>query len=121
MPVSQSFLDMLVDMLAPIGPVSARRMFGGAGLYSNDVMFAIIDDDALYLKGNEASAAKFEAEGCGKFTYDGKSKPVSMSYWRAPERLFDDPDELVAWARDAITASQAKKRASASGRRKTRS
>lgn len=106
MPVSQSFIDMLVDTLAPIGPVSARRMFGGAGLYADGVMFALIDEDALYLKGDGASAGKFEAEGCKRFTYDGKAAPVSMSYWRAPERLFDDSDEMIAWAREAIATAR---------------
>ncbi|MGQ0457415.1 MAG: TfoX/Sxy family protein [Hyphomicrobium sp.] len=124
MPVSQSFLDMLRELLAPVGGITVRKMFGGASLYADGVLFALVDDDALYLKGDEATAARFEAEGCKRFTYEGKMRPVSMSYWRAPERLFDEPDEMVEWAREALgvarAASMAKARGGAGTSRKRR-
>jgi DNA transformation protein len=77
-------------------------MFSGAGLYADGVMFAILVDDTLYLKADELFARAFAAEGKGPFTYRRKGRaPVAMSYWEVPERLLDDPEELVAWARRA--------------------
>jgi DNA transformation protein and related proteins len=102
MTASQGFLDLLRELLAPIGPITIRRMFGGASIYADGVLFALVDDDALYLKADDVTKARYEAEGLRPFTYEGKTKPVSMSYWRAPERLYDDPDEMAAWAREAI-------------------
>ena len=71
-------------------------MFGGAGVYADGVMFAILVDDTLYLKADETSAEAFAAEGKGPFTYRPKGRAaVAMSYWEIPERLLDDPDELI--------------------------
>lgn len=117
MPVSQSFLDMLKDVLAPVGAITARRMFGGASLYADGVLFALVEEDALYLKGDAASAKRFEDEGMPRFTYEGQTGPISVSYWRAPERLFDDPDEMAEWARLAISVGRAEAAGKAAKRR----
>ena len=102
MATSAGYLDMLCELLAPLGDIRVKRMFGGAGLYADDVMFALIDDDTLYFKADASTRARYEAEGLGPFVYDGKKRPVEMSYWRAPERLYDEPEEMLEWARDAI-------------------
>lgn len=102
MAVSPGFAEMLIDALAPLGPVAVRRMFGGGGVYCDGVMFGLIADDALHLKADETSRKPFEDERCGPFVFGGKGKTVSTSYWRIPERLLDDPDELVEWARVAL-------------------
>jgi DNA transformation protein len=82
-------------------------MFGGAGIYCDGHVFAFVDDDQLFLKTDEAGRVAFEAEGMGPFTYQTKHGPGTlMSYWRAPERLFDDPDEMVAWARTALAVAR---------------
>ena len=110
MAVSQSFLDQLREILAPLGTISIRRMFGGASVYADGILFALADDDVLYLKADELTKRRYEAAGLGRFTYDGKTGPVSMSYWRAPERFYDEPDDMQDWAREAIAvASKAKK------------
>ena len=71
-------------------------MFSGAGVYADGVMFAILAEDTLYLKADEFSARAFADEGKGPFTYRPKGRgPVAMSYWEVPERLLDDPEELV--------------------------
>jgi DNA transformation protein and related proteins len=106
MAASNGFLDLLRELLSPVGTITIKRMFGGASVYADGVLFALIDDDVLYLKGDDATAARFDAEGLGKFTYDGKTGPVSMSYWRAPERLYDDPEEMAEWAREALAAAR---------------
>lgn len=106
MAVSEEFKTFLTDQLSGFGPVSIRRMFGGAGVFHHGLMFALIADDTLYLKADDVSEAAFEAEGLGPFTYEAaRGKRTIMSYWQAPERLFDDPDELSAWAARAYEAA----------------
>jgi DNA transformation protein and related proteins len=108
--VSDGYKAFLADLLSGFGPVSIRNMFGGAGVYADGVMFAILIDDTLYLKADEASAQTFAAEGKGPFTYRPKGRAaVAMSYWEIPERLLDDPDELAAWARRAHDVARAAK------------
>lgn len=96
------------DLFAAFGPVDVRRMFGGEGLYRDGVMFALVADGALYLKADERSVAAFERERCQPFTHETRGgRRAVMSYWRLPERLYDDPDELATWARQALLAAQA--------------
>ncbi len=110
MPVTDGYKDYVRDVLAAFGPVTILTMFGGAGVYTDGVMFALIVDDILYLKADAAFPGAFAAEGKGPFTYRPKGRrPVAMSYWEAPERLLDDPDELVHWARRAHAIATAAK------------
>jgi DNA transformation protein and related proteins len=105
--VSDSFIALLQDQLRGMGSVSVRRLFGGAGLYAAGTMFALVSDETLYLKADETTRADFEAEGMQPFSYATKDGPNTlMSYWRAPERLFDDPDEMLAWATRALAAAK---------------
>lgn len=98
--------ELLIEHLAPLGRITIRRMFGGAGVYCDGVIVALIADDALYLKVDDANRPDFEAEGMAPFSYDTKTGRTTItSYWRMPERLFDEADELVAWARKALQAS----------------
>lgn len=107
MAVSQEFLDFLQEALRGLGPVDARRMFGGAGLSVEGLTFAIVVDEALWLKVDDETRATFEAEGCEPFGYTAKGgRRVVMSYQRAPDRLLDDADELVAWGRMALAAAR---------------
>ena len=121
---SAGFLAFLDEQLAGLGPVSIRRMFGGAGVFADGIMFALVSDDTLYFKVDETTRADFEAEGMGAFTYATKDgRNTLMSYWRAPERLFDEPDEMLAWARKALTiarSADARKAGKASKRRPAR-
>ena len=105
MAASEGFAELLQDLLAPLGAISIRRMFGGAGVYCNGTMFGLIDGDALYLKVDDTNRPDFQAEGLRPMVYDAKGKPIEMSYWRAPERLLDDPDEMLDWARKSIAVS----------------
>jgi DNA transformation protein len=101
--------DRIVEMFAAFGPVVPRRLFSGFGVFSDGTMFALVARDTLYLKADRQTVAVFEAEGQGPFTYAAKGAKGGnrsiMSYWRAPDRLYDDPDELAAWARDALAAA----------------
>jgi DNA transformation protein len=107
MSVSESYLDFIKDLLSDFGQVTARRMFGGAGLYEGGVMFGLIIDDVLYLKANQAFATKFAAEDMTPFAYTAAGRRVSTSYWRVPERLLEDRDELRNWAQQARQVARA--------------
>ena len=106
--------EFIRDLFAPFGPVTVRRMFGGAGIYREGVMFALVFDGAIFLKVDEASIPDFEREGSRPFVYTrakspGKVGRASLSYWRLPERLYDDPEELAVWAERALAIAQRKK------------
>lgn len=77
-------------------------MFGGAGVYADGVMFGLVADDTLYLKADDETRRAFEAEGLDRFGYDARGKRIDLPYWRVPERLLDDPEQMVAWARTAL-------------------
>jgi DNA transformation protein len=108
--------EFIRDLFAQFRPVTVRRMFSGAGIYCDGVMFGLVVRGTIYLKADEASLADFEREGSGPFTYTrGKasSRPSeqALSYWRLPDRLYDDRDELAVWAERALAIAQRKKMA----------
>ena len=85
-----------------------RRMFGGAGLCRDGLMFALIADDTLYLKVDDRNRPDFEAEGMTPFSYQRKGETAALkSYYEAPPELADDAEAFSAWARKAITAALA--------------
>jgi DNA transformation protein len=103
--------DRIVEAFAAFGPVVVRKMFGGFGIYSEGTMFALAHDGHMYLKADRNDAAAFEREGQGPFSYTAKGgKRVVMSYWRLPDRLYDDPDELAVWARASLAVALGSKR-----------
>ena len=111
--------DAIQELFAAFGAVAVRRMFGGAGLYADGVMFGLVSDGQIYLKADAATAADFERERCAPFEYGTKTgKRAVMSYWRLPDRLYDDPDALALWARKALAAAQRSAAAKPQGRRK---
>ena len=100
------FHEFVAELFGPLGPISVKRMFGGAGVYCRDVMFGLIADDTLYLKVDDESRALFDAEGLSPFSYRTKSgKRAAMSFYECPSRLFDDPDEAHLWGRRAYDAA----------------
>ena len=104
--LSDGFREFLEEQFAPVGGVTFRSMFGGLGIFRDGTMFALVADDTLYFRVDDGNQPDFEAEDSQPFTYQGKGKPMAMAYWRAPERLFDDADEFVRWANNAIDASR---------------
>ena len=108
MAVSSDYVDFVLEQLAPLGVLTSRKMFGGVGLYANGLFFALIDDDVLYLKGDVALKADFEAAGSHAFDPFGEGKP--MAYWSAPVDALDDSDLLVAWARRSVEVATARKK-----------
>ena len=80
-------------------------MFGGAGVFREGLMFGLIADEVLYLKVDETTKPDFEAEGTSPFMYSKDGKAMEMAYWRLPERLYDDADELTEWAHRAFAVA----------------
>lgn len=111
MSASPEFYAHLVDLLSRLGPVSVRRMFGGAGLYHGGVMFALVFEDTLYLKVDDRNRADFAAAGMGPFTYDTDSGEISMSYYEAPPEAMEDGEMMRDWARKSLDAALAAKTA----------
>ena len=107
MAASPEFIAQIEEMLAPLGPIRIRRMFSGAGIFCDGVMLGLIMEDVLYLRTDEAGRAAFEAEGMGPFVYTARGRRVSVSHWQAPDRLLDEADELVEWARRALAVARA--------------
>ncbi len=106
--------DFIAELFAPFGRVTVRRMFGGAGLFTEGLMFGLVFDGAIFLRVDEASIPDFEREGSAPFVYTRARSPGRvgrhlLSYWRLPERLYDEPDELVSWARRALAIAERRK------------
>jgi len=107
MAVSSDYLDYVHDQLSGLGGVSSRRMFGGAGLYCDEFFFALIDDDTLYLRVDDANRADFTTRGMGQFRPYPDSPQLSMSYYETPVDVLEDAAALVAWARRSVAAAMA--------------
>ncbi len=117
MAVSNAFIEQAQDLFHPFGAIRVRKMFGGAGVYCDNLFFALLDDGAIFFKADEETRGTFERRGLSKFTVEMKDGPVSMSYYTAPEEIFDDDDELRQWTTLALDAARRaakfKKKASA--------
>lgn len=106
MAISAEYRAFVEELFEPAFPVRIRAMFGGAGVYTDDVMFAIIADERVYLKADDVTRPGFEAEGCGPFVYTGPDgKEMAMSYYALPDRLYDEPGEIREWALKALDAA----------------
>jgi DNA transformation protein and related proteins len=106
--------EFVRELFARFGPVSVNRMFGGAGIWSGGLMFALEFDGVIYLRVDDASLADFAREGSKPFVYPraktpGKIGRPSRAFWRLPERLYDDPDQLAVWATRALAIAGQRK------------
>jgi len=104
MPVSAEYRAYVEELFEAMGPVTVRSMFGGAGIFAGEVMFGLIARDTIFLKVDDENRGDYEAEGLKPFAY-GRDGSRTMSYFEMPERLYDDPEELVQWARKAVDAA----------------
>ena len=104
--MNESFLEFIREQFSIIGPILVKRMFGGAGIYLDGVMFGLIADDVVYLKVDDSNRADYENAEMEPFIYDGKSKPVQMPYYQLPEEILEDQDQLKPWATKAVAVSQ---------------
>ena len=102
------FVSHCLELLAPLGRTLSRRMFGGHALYVDGLCMALIIQDTLYLKVDDASRALFEREGCKPFTYTAKNQDIhSLGYYTAPDAAMESPAEMLPWARRGLAAAVA--------------
>lgn len=105
MPPGNEFVQNLHEVFALFGPVRARRMFGGYGIYHDGLMFALVADNELYLKVDEVSRSSFIELGLSPFEYLKNGKPIKMSYYLAPDEIFEDAEVACEWASLAYAAA----------------
>ncbi len=106
MSVSAAYVDLVMDLLYGMGPVTKRRMFGGVGLFLDGTMFGLVTQETLYLKADDFNQPDFLEQGLPPFTYSRQGKEVALSYFEAPSDGFDDPDIMVTWARKSWAAAR---------------
>ncbi len=99
------FVEYLKEVFEQFGSIQARKMFGGYGIYHDGIMFGLVADDTLYLKADEATAEHFVLRSLEQFKYDKGNKVVKMSYYLAPDEIFDDPEVATIWAQRALEAA----------------
>jgi DNA transformation protein len=126
MAVSRGFLEHALDLLSLAGPVRARAMFGGYGLYLRDAMFGLLDDDEIFLKTDDACRQEFVDAGCEQWVYPSPKGPMATQYFRPPDDAHEDAEAMLPWAGLAIAAARraardkAEKAKAREGRKRTR-
>jgi DNA transformation protein len=106
MVASVEFAGLLCDELAPLGHVTTRRMFGKTGVFCEGVMFGMVAEDVLYLRVDRYNRATFkEVESFPSLNYVKGGRTIDLSFWRVPDRLFDEHEELIAWSQAALAAA----------------
>ncbi|NJN47504.1 MAG: TfoX/Sxy family protein [Candidatus Competibacteraceae bacterium] len=103
--MADEFVAYLLELLHAFGPVRARAMFGGYGLYREGLMFGLVADDMLYLKVDDQSRTEFIAQGLTPFVYHKQGKPYSMSYYLAPLEALEDAELMRQWAQKGYAAA----------------
>jgi DNA transformation protein len=102
--MSREFANHVCDILSPLGPVTAKGMFGGFGIYLDGLMFGLIADEVLYFKADSQSSPSYEAAGMAPFK-PWEHKPMTMPYWEVPAEVLDEEDDFRAWGRAAFEAA----------------
>lgn len=104
--MDEAAIQELFASAPELAPIRAKRMFGGLGVYSGDLMFGLVAYGELYLKVDDTTKPAFEAAGARPFVYESKGKRAVMSYWTLPDPALDDPDEAARWGRLALQAAK---------------
>jgi DNA transformation protein len=102
---TNEFVTHCLELLTPLGIARSRHMFGGHGLYVDDLFVALVAFDRLYLKADAQTRSRFEAAGCEPFVYDGKGQSVTLGYFSAPDEAIESPHGMQPWARLALEAA----------------
>ena len=108
MPVTPEYRDFALEQLGRVAPVTSRAMFGGVGIYSEGLFFALLDDDTAYLKVDDSNRGDFEAAGMGPFRPFGDEQ--AMGYYELPADLLEDADALRRWVSKALDVARAARR-----------
>ena len=109
MPVTDSFVEFVLEQLDPVGPITPKRMFGGVGLYAGELFFALLAGDVLYLKADNSTRREFEAAGARPFQPYPDRGSGTMQYYSVPAAILEDSDELIAWAKKSVAIARAQR------------
>jgi DNA transformation protein len=107
MAASQAYLAYVLEQLAGLEGLASRRMFGGFGIYSSGVFFALISGDTLYFKVGDANRPDYAARGMRQFRPFAARPQLSTGYYELPAEVLEDPEQCVGWARRSIAAAAA--------------
>jgi DNA transformation protein len=113
------YVEFLKEVFQQFGPIQLRRMFGGYGLFHKGLMFGVVAEDVLYLKADETLSPFFEERELNQFQYQKRGKTYKLSYYMAPEEIFDDPVEAKGWAARAYEAAVRSKKPVKKSKKKT--
>jgi len=102
---SSEFVEFVAEQMSFVGGLRVRAMFGGFGVYRDDFIFAIIDDDRLYFKADSITRVEFEVKGLSPFTYVARGKSMTMQYFEAPPEVFEEPEAMRSWVQKACEAA----------------
>jgi DNA transformation protein len=108
------------DLFAAFGPISLRRFFGGEAIQSGDIMFGMIFDERIYFKTDEHTRNAFVAEDTEPFAFEKVGETIVTGWYALPDRLYDDPEELARWARQACAVAAASETVMKKQRRRVR-
>lgn len=100
------FVERCVALLTPLGPVRARAMFGGHGIFLDDLMFALVAWDRLFFRIDDETKTRFAEAGAEPFVYDGGGRSITMAYYEAPDGSLADSDSLMPWAELGLAAAR---------------
>ncbi|WP_157265244.1 TfoX/Sxy family protein [Azohydromonas aeria] len=109
-PAPTPFVSLVLEMMAPLGGISAKKMFGGWGIFSGGLMFAVVIRDELYFKVDDENLGRFESRGLKPFTYEAKGRAVSLRYFQAPPETLEEPQAMANWARSALDCALRQRR-----------
>jgi DNA transformation protein len=109
MGVSSAYLEALGELFGFVPEFRVKRMFGGAGVFSGELMFALAFEDDLYLRADDESRGELEAIGAEPFTYEARGEVMTLGYWRAPGEIWDDPEAARRWAARSLEAAARKR------------
>jgi DNA transformation protein len=104
-PEEKEFTSYVVDLMQSIGPVNAKAMFGGYGIFLDGLMFGLVTDSVLYLKIDKETENEFKAKRLEQFTYNKKGEEFKMSYYHAPEEALENGEEMSFWAARAYSTA----------------
>ena len=105
MPRYPEFVEFVIERMSFIEGLRVRAMFGGYGVYRDDLIFAVVIDDGLYFKADALSRGEFEAKGLHPFVYVARTKSITMQYFEAPPEVFEEPQAMRSWVQKAIGAA----------------
>lgn len=107
MAVSPGYTEYVIDQLAGLGRVTSRRMFGGVGLYLEDIFFGLISQESVYFKVDDSNRADYESRGSQPFRPYSKRPQLSLSYFAVPVEVLESDEEMVRWARRSLAVARA--------------